>query len=504
MNRSLPGRTLVGRLALLAISQLLAADLGVSTHNAAAKDRVPGARGQHQIENELRFNRAVVRHCLGDDTTALDELPDVGASETAIKYYRGILLLKLGKVGEASRLLSEVLNGDEAPPDTAVYLAIASLHAGSPRHAEEVIGKFLTEHPRDDYARYLLSVSLAQQEISGVGRERVPDISQAAYQEAMDVDHPYLSSARASDESVDPTAYRAAAKRNWNVSVLVAYEYDSNVPLAPNFVGLGSNFVDHEDSRTVVATFGELLLFERPNVNLGLVGSTFDTFQFDLEEFNLQDYMGGGFANAAVGNWIVGVRYEFHETLLDENHFADEHRLTPNLSYMGYNWGHTTFYYEYDRLDSNAPALIPEQFQSANIQSTGVTQAIYTFDGQGRIYAGYRFDHANADGSDFDRNTHMVTGRLEVPVSRCSIVDADVRYFWDDYPNPNSLDFFERPRRDGRITVRTGYQQNFGTNWSMRLDYTFINNHSSVENLFGVHFYEYARHVLSTQLIFTF
>ena len=34
-----------------------------------------------------------------------------------------------------------------------------------------------------------------------------------------------------------------------------------------------------------------------------------------------------------------------------------------------------------------------------NVFAAGFTQAIYTFGGDGRIYAGYRYDRANAEGS---------------------------------------------------------------------------------------------------------
>ncbi len=78
-----------------------------------------------------------------------------------------------------------------------------------------------------------------------------------------------------------------------------------------------------------------------------------------------------------------------------------------------------------------------------------------------------------------------------------------MRYVWDDYDNPNSLDFFGRARDDNRIEVRAGLQKNFAAPVSLRLDYTYIDNDSNTENLFGVRFYDYDRHIFSTQLIFT-
>src|SRR5690606_13337819 len=119
----------------------------------------------------------------------------------------------------------------------------------------------------------------------------------------------------------------------------------------------------------------------------GLIGSICDSWHFRLEEFIVQDYMGGVYTNKAVGDYIFGVRYEYHNTLLDRDHLASDHRLVPNITYAGYNWGHTTVYYEYNTASLNAPALIPEQVQSGDFNAVGITQAIYTFGGEGRLYA---------------------------------------------------------------------------------------------------------------------
>ena len=107
-------------------------------------------------------------------------------------------------------------------------------------------------------------------------------------------------------------------------------------------------------------------------------------------------------------------------------------------------------------------------------------------------------------GSDFDRMTHMATARIEQPLNKCLIADGAYRYFWDDYDNPNSLDFAGRPRVDRRSVVRAGLQYTRNDHASVRADYTFINSQSNTENLFGVKFFEYDRHLLSVQYVYNF
>ena len=105
----------------------------------------------------------------------------------------------------------------------------------------------------------------------------------------------------------------------------------------------------------------------------------------------------------------------------------------------------------------------------------------------------------------------MFTARYETPLEKlgvswlCDVVwDVEYRYFVEDYANPNSLDFSGRARDDRRSEFRTGAQKFFTKQLSLRTDYTFVDNSSNTSNLFGVHFYEYDRHIFSTQLIYDF
>lgn len=306
------------------------------------------------------------------------------------------------------------------------------------------------------------------------------------------------------------TAVEPAEARPWNLTLLTGFEYDSNIRLAPNFAGLGSG-IKRNDSRVVAALFGDYQLWSGEGGNFGLLGSVYQTGQFQLSEFNVTNFAGGFYANKSIGDsWLVGVNYQLNETLLDGEQFALDHRVVPNVTYLT-EWGHTTAYYEYNDIDLRSPALIPAQERSGTTNSAGVTQAFYLMEGAGRLYFGYRYGQTRSEGSDFDFDSNMVTARVEVPLEGLNlpylndvVFDAEYRWFCDRYDNPNSLDFFGNARRDDRSEIRTGLQKFFTKNLSVRLDYTYTDNESNVANLFGVHFYEYSRHVVSSQLIYDF
>ena len=291
--------------------------------------------------------------------------------------------------------------------------------------------------------------------------------------------------------------------RPWNFSVLTGFEYDSNVAARPEIIGLGI-VASKDDVRWNVASFGDYRIVQEPERVLGLLMSTFSSTQFDQSEFNLSDFMGGAYLNQAFGRSFAGIRYEFHKTMIDGEELSAEHRFVPSFTLRQDGHGHLTTFYEYDSLNSRAPALIPEQEQSGGIHALGATKAYYTSGGDGRFYVGYRYENANTEGADFERHSNMVTSRVECPTKWQWIADAEIRYFWDNYTFPNSLDFFDRPRADERFEFRAGLQRLLAKNMTLRLDYTLVSTNSNVENLFGVRFYEYDRQAFSTQLIYDF
>ena len=238
---------------------------------------------------------------------------------------------------------------------------------------------------------------------------------------------------------------------------------------------------------------------------VGVTGSAYTNWHFDLDQFDVQTYSTSAYWNRAFGDWIAGVTYSFGETLLDRSQFATSHRLTGSVTKRWDDCGHTTGFYEYEYLDLAGLALIPAQNRTGHTNSVGITQAWYIGpQNLGRIYAGYRFDNTDAYGSDFDMNSHMINARVEYPIFEDLVVDAEARQFWDDYSNGNSLDFFERSREDQRLELRAGVQKYINQNTSVRVDYTYVDSDSNVANLFGVDFYSYQKHVLSALLIYDF
>jgi tetratricopeptide (TPR) repeat protein len=471
-------------------------------------------QAEDSIDSELALQRAVSESLQGNSGQAVASL--TGSKDTASLYTLAMFCLEAGDVEAGVEALEAIAGRDDAPAETQKYLSVGYLHLNRAKESELAAEKYLAAHQDDTYSHYIRGLAKYYQRQpdearialrqAGYDDEGIDSIQQVAMQAPVDINQRRSTIASSQEtlrqQNQSMRAMKGDADRPYNFTFLTAGEYDTNVPLLTNFSGLGSGS-QKEDYRFLMAAFLDFQLISKESFNVGLVGSTYNTFQFDLDQFNVQDYMGGAYTNTLLSDRLIGsLRYEFHETLVDNDHFSSEHRLTPSLSRLA-SWGHTTAFYEFNPVQSDAPFLIPEQNQTAVINRIGFTQAIYTFGGEGRIYGGYQYNDADAEGSDFDRHSNVVTGRIERPITMGLIADLDIRFFWDDYDNGNSLDFFGQPRRDERLELRLGVQKNFVRPVSLRFDYTYFDNASNTENLFGVRFYDYERHVVSTQLIFS-
>jgi hypothetical protein len=503
------------------------------------------------VDAELGFNRGVMNFERGRYEDALREFASAKAAGSGALYYRGLSLMALERAQEALADLQKVRSNPGAPEEVQLDLAVARLATGDAAGAESLLKEFTSNHPSDVYGQYFLGVARFRQKRYN---EAIENFKLASAETAL---APYLDFYQGlASDAADDTNYRdlfnhsedsgeadgapsglirqlngmpmradavpgqaagfsqptlngvtgPPANRRWNVAVINGYEYDTNVAIAPSIIplGLGTNG-NSPDSRWVISSFAEYRLVQRERWVMGLIGSTYDSFQFHLTQYNIQDYMGGAYSNIAVGkNWILGARYEFHEALLDGRQFIEEHRITPNVTFKEGEFGHFTTFYEFNPVTVTGLALIPAQNRSGPVNTVGATQAFYLFKGAGRLYANYLYQTAKTLGTDFDRFTNSVDARLEVPLPYKIVGNIEARYFWDDYRFPNSLDFLGRPRRDGRIEARIGFQKFLNQHMSIRAEYIYTNNQSNVRNLFDQSFYSYNRGLLSVLLVYDF
>lgn len=436
---------------------------------------------------EIAVHQGVLAYQQKQYAAALSHLEASGSKRIAASYYTVLCLIHLDRIDDALQVLNVMRRNPATPEIIDVGVAQALINSGKESEGLDLLQDYTANHPEDSMALALLKKEQAAQN-----------------------KEPSESSARAvaglENSPIIPP--EPQPERNWNLTFLTGYDYDSNVVRAPMFQGLGSTF-QRADSSWINALYGDYRFIQEDDMVAGATASLFMADRFQLSLFDTFNVSGGAYANRAFGDIVIGANYQFVNTLLGNEQFSAEHRLVGNATLLEGSFGHSTVYYEFDANDLNIAALIPAQEQSGTSNSIGATQAIYLFEGAGRLFGGYRYGTNNADGDDFDYHSHMLTTRVEVPVNGQGwlsnwVCDAEFRVFFDRYANPNSLDFMGNRRSDNRKEVRTGLQKYLTEHLSLRFDYTYATSDSNVANLFGVGFYDYDRHAVTSQLIYDF
>lgn len=521
---------------------LLGFSLTILSHLALGQDRLapvvplagaaaPTTRPAFDTSVALELARARAIQAYNDgrhqDASRLLADPTL-ANDSIALYYRGLLAMQASDPALAANRIAQAVQAEEAPDDALLLLGVNQLLSDAAPESLENLRHYEQRRPDDDFAAFFSGMAFTANGLTSEGDTRLqravdnPFVGPVAesrlnqLQQNRGLSTPYGSQPTTMTGQGMGEAYcdacldtcdglgDAAARDPWSLTMLLGYQYDSNVTNAPVIRGLGSG-QDIADSAATLTLFSDYLLLDGPTYNLGLISSFFGSFHADANDFDVQDYMGGFYSNRLLSeNTMAGIRYEFHETTLDYSHFASQHRVTPNLTWLMGDFGHLTSYYEFEHIDFDATPLINALDQDNVTHGIGLTQAIYTQGLDGRFYVGYRYETSDADGSDFDRDTHMVTARYENPLNRCTIFDIEARYFWDDFDFGNSLDYLGRPRADERFEFRTGLQWARTERSSLRFDYTYVDSDSNVSNLFGVHFYQYDRHTVSVQYVYDF
>lgn len=460
-------------------------------------------------EQELALHEGILKFEQGKYSQALEALQPIDASHPVATRYRSLCYLELGELRSA---IVELKSAETAETNANRQLDAAVDHFsnGNSSTAVAELQAHTRANPQDAYSQLVLGASLAEEgDFTGAHRALAMaqhDSRLAPYVQPIQNELRHLNEY----DSGSMMSYNgclceeiAPAKR-YNLAMIFGSQYDSNVGQSSNFTGLGA-VADKDDYGMFAGMFGDYRLIQEADRNLGVITSVYSNWFFDQDQFDIQDYSGGIYANQLLTeNLFAGVRYEFHANALGNNHFANEHRLVPSINLLEGDLGHTTWFYEFDSIDYGAPVLIRDLDPSGDIHAFGVTQALYTFDGLGRVFMGYRYENANTKGADFERQTNQANARVEVPLTEKIIGDLGIRYFWDNYDNPNNLDFALRARSDERSVLRSGMQMILSENVSARLDYTWTNSTSNTANLFGVQFFDYSRHQVSAQWIYDF
>jgi tetratricopeptide (TPR) repeat protein len=400
----------------------------------------------------------------GQYTTArmwLQRAHDQPADRFIAAYFLGLTLYRLGDYAAAQAAFKEAEPDPELRPEAHYYEGLALLKLGKPRLARAELAEAAREQPQTEIGR------LAQEYTRGEVRQ-------------------------------PPVAVAAARKKPWSVYAGLAFQYDSNVQLAPSDSELKTEqgIGRESDGRTAIEAGGDYVLLDS---DLGSVRAEYDFYQsvhFNLTDFDLQGHrvlLDAGARPAPFGYGLAST-YDFYA--LDYQSFFQEVLITPWIAYAESQNAVTQAYYTFRNRDFFREPFDPAR--NGNDNAFGLRQ-YFSLGAVDRVLSiGYQFDSESTTASDFDYTANQGDIELSLPVLDVAMVDLGYLFRLEDYRHPNSRADFGFRRHDNEHQFALAVSHNLTEQVALTLAYIGIFNNSNITA------FEYDRQIVSGGVRVTF
>jgi tetratricopeptide (TPR) repeat protein len=396
---------------------------------------------------ERLYSRALVELHAGRTDAALvlfDESVATNPDDPRAFYYRGLALGQAGRFDDAAADLRRVVEAD----GNLVQIERAPLELAYVLHR---LGRDEEALPLLDRAAARPATSAEASLLSGILHARRGDIARA---------HPALSQAIAADPSKDVVGryYMGLASwrggdqeaarenfssvvtrdpggafgreasayldllggeqgRSWRVYGGAAFEYDTNVALAPDDDALANTtfgISDRDDGRAVLTAGGAWAFYRSPKAHLSLGYDLNQSLHFELDEFDVQSHKLRGQAAFFHGPVSYGLTSTWEYSFLDFDDFHRGGSLLPWLRFEQPGFGRSEVYY---RMRTRDFVLAPfDGLRDSTNHAAGGRQ-FFNMGARGRdLFAGYRFEadrSESAAGRRFDFDAHQVEAGID-------------------------------------------------------------------------------------------
>jgi tetratricopeptide (TPR) repeat protein len=500
------------------------------------------APAQADVRSQVLYARGLVPFDSGQWEQAyrlFNEAVGADPSDALALYYRGLTQGRRGMLGPAIEDLEQALKLDPALPHAALDLGIAYFDTGQYAPARTWLQR-AREQPADRFtAAYFLGLALyrlgdyAAAQASLKEAEPDPELrSSAHYYEGLallkqgkpDAARAELAAvAREQPESQigraaqaysggeirqPPTPLVAGRAKPWSLYAGLAFQYDSNVALAPSDSELktAQGINRQADGRAVIEAGGDYVLLDS---DIGSVRAEYDFYQsmhFRLTEFDLQGHrvrLDAGVQPAPLG-YGLAFTYDFYA--LDYQSFFQEGLLTPWVAYAESPDAATQAYYTLRGRDFFREPFNPARdgvdnaFGLRQCLALGAVDRVLSF--------GYQFDSENTTANDFDYTGHQVDIEVVLPVMNLATAQLGYLFRLEDYQHPNSRAAFAVRRHDSEHEFTVALSRNLTEHVALTLAYIGVINNSNIIEVLadgsGQRPFEYDRHIVSAEVRVTF
>jgi tetratricopeptide (TPR) repeat protein len=392
-----------------------------------------------------RYYRGMTHGRLGDYAAAVEDLRAALAKKPDLEQAPlelGVALVQTGAYRDAIPWLERAQKSTDTAAQASLFLGIAHLRLGETEAARAALSRVAPADPSLEVpARYYQGVAdyldgqlaAAEAQFSYVARANPSsDMGREAVA--------FLSQIRA-----------GGPPRRYFLYGVAGFEYDSNVVLAPSNEAIKSSLgiSKQADGRAVLEAGGAYAPWHSEHAALTLGYDFYQSLQFELDKFDLQDHRPSAQFVVNAGRFQFGIlgRYDFY--LLRTDSFLQEGTGLPWVTISEESAGRTEIFFRLRRQDF-LKAPFSGLLDSLNY-SPGVRQYLYLGAPERYLVFGYRFDHEdpiNQSGDPFAYDGNEVNAGIGWTFPARLSAEAEYAYRHESYDEASAEPVGSDPRRD--------------------------------------------------------
>jgi hypothetical protein len=310
-----------------------------------------------------------------------------------------------------------------------------------------------------------------------------------------------------------PPAIGEGQRKPWSVYGKLAFEYDSNVLIAPSNSALKSSqgISRESDGRAVIGAGGGYTLLE---TSIGSARASYDFYQsvhFQLTDFDLQGHRVRLDLTSKPGTVRYGIAGTYDFYALDYQSFFQEGLGTPWVALAEGSDAATQLYYTARGRDFFRGPYDPGRDAIDNAvglrQSVRLLRAI-----DGVLSAGYQFDSEDTlahraggqpvvctpttqtggcDARDFEYNGNQFDIGFNAVLRDVARGQLAYQFRLEDYQFPNSRVDFAKRRHDNEHQVALALEHDLTSELTLTFDFVGVINNSNIDN------FQYDRNIVS-------
>jgi Tfp pilus assembly protein PilF len=412
------------------------------------------------------YLRGSTRAKLGDNEGAIQDLQAALAQRPnfpAAALELGVALTETGRYAAAEPWLAQAQRDPSLDAQASFFLGLAQLRLD---RLDEAQANFARARAGDP------SLDLSTQYYEGVIAFRRGDLDTAEARFTA-VENASPDSAMGREAAQFLVLTRRAQRAAYSLFGTVAYEYDSNVTLGPTTEQFGAT--GQGDSRVVLNAGGRYVPLRLGPASLALSYEFFQSLQFHLTSFDLQDHRPAvdlQFNFDPVYFGLLG-RYDYY--LLETDSFLQEATGFPWVTLREEGIGRTDIFYRFQWRDYKQTSF---EILNGFYNFAGVRQVIDLGAPGRQLWAGYQLGFASTDdqsncipsvgdmeplilcSDEFEYGSNQVEVGLRWPLPYSVSSEVGYRYEHQSYDGASSvLEPVGSPRRDNDHRVIVSFER---------------------------------------------